>query len=156
MVKLQAHVLEGRRNHLKRGIGKDGKWIGTSAWGMLGASWPDTGMSLRTPVSLSLPELTLGLYSAQGSVPGEVYPVILQTDQRPIGKGEKKNVKQLRWGMVGLRWRIDRFGQDGGGTLEEGKSQDREGPGWGEPRAGCRGGRLGEARALVGTPASLE
>lgn len=50
-------------------------------------------------------------------------------------------------------------------VVEEGKPKDREGPAWGEPRAGCRGGGWerkvsgcspsGEARTLAGIPTSL-
>lgn len=153
MVKLQAHVLEARRNHLKRGIGKDGKWVGASACGMLGASQTDTGKRLGTPDSLSLPQLTLGLYLPQRSVPGEVYSVILQTGQRPTrqdvpahvtGKGGREECEAVEvgdggtetenrqvWPRWGAHWRR--------GSLRTEKALGGGTEGWVQRRGAGRG-----------------
>lgn len=109
---------------------------------MLGASQPDAGKGLGTSDPLSLPELTLSLHSAQGSVPGEVCSVILQTDQRPTGQdvpasvtgnGREKDVKQFR--------------VDGGTEMKNRQIWQRGGhPGGGKAsgqRRPCWGGAVG-------------
>lgn len=70
-VKLQSHVLEAKRSHLKRGIGKNGKQIGATTYGMLRASQVGTNEiwgPQTPPLCLGSP---LGLHPPQGNVPGE-------------------------------------------------------------------------------------